>query len=62
MEQLAAYGRVWVAAGAGNQRLYVLPDRQLIVVRQARGVGRALRGEGPDWSDSRFLQLVMADL
>lgn len=62
MAQLAAYGRVWVAAGAGNQRLYVLPDRQLVVVRQASGVGRALRGRGPDWSDSRFLQMVMADL
>lgn len=62
MEALAAHGRVWLAAGAGNQRLYVLPDRQLVVVRQARGVGRALRGRGPDWSDARFLQLVLADL
>ncbi len=62
MQALAAHGRVWLAAGAGNQRLYVLPDRQLVVVRQARGVGRALRGRGPDWSDSRFMQLIMADL
>lgn len=51
-------GSVRMAAGAGNQRLYVLPARDLVVVRQATGVLRALRGGAPDWSDADFLALV----
>ena len=46
---------VRMAAGAGNQRLYLIPERELVVVRQADGVMRALRGRGPAWSDVEFL-------
>jgi CubicO group peptidase (beta-lactamase class C family) len=44
-----------MAAGAGNQRLYLLRKRGLIVIRQASRVGLALMGRGPQWSDSDFL-------
>jgi hypothetical protein len=37
---------VRMAAGAGNQRLYLIPDRELVVVRQADGILQALRGVG----------------
>jgi CubicO group peptidase (beta-lactamase class C family) len=46
---------VRMAAGAGNQRLYLIPDRELVVVRQADGILQALRGRGPAWSDVDFL-------
>jgi len=53
-------GGVTMAAGAGNQRLYLLPARDLVVVRQASGILRALirRARGPSWSDAAFLRLV----
>lgn len=50
---------VRMAAGAGNQRLYLIPERGLVVVRQADGVLRALRGRGPDWSDVEFLRRLL---
>ncbi|MBU1324768.1 MAG: serine hydrolase [Alphaproteobacteria bacterium] len=46
---------VRMAAGAGNQRLYLIPERDLVVVRQADGIVEALRGRGADWSDVEFL-------
>jgi CubicO group peptidase (beta-lactamase class C family) len=46
---------VRMAAGAGNQRLYLIPDRDLVVVRQADGILPALRGRGALWSDVEFL-------
>jgi CubicO group peptidase (beta-lactamase class C family) len=46
---------VAMAAGAGNQRLYLLRKRGLVVVRQAEGLFAALRGAGPAWSDAEFL-------
>jgi CubicO group peptidase (beta-lactamase class C family) len=49
--------RVYMAAGLGKQRLYVLPDYGLVVVRFAEG-GR----EGAAFSDSTFLQLVLKAL
>lgn len=55
-EQLESMGfDVRMAAGAGNQRLYLIPERDLIIVRQATGIARALRGRGEDWSDAEFL-------
>jgi CubicO group peptidase (beta-lactamase class C family) len=48
------------AAGAGNQRLYVSRGRSLVVVRQAKGILRALRGEESDFSDATFLGLLLA--
>lgn len=56
--RMAAFGLVRMAAGAGNQRLYLLPERDMVVVRQATGVLRALRGGAPDWSDADFLALL----
>ena len=46
------------AAGAGDQRLYVSRSRRLVVVRQAKGIPRALRGERSGFSDAEFLGLV----
>lgn len=51
-----------VAAGAGDQRLYVIPSRQLVIVRQAR-LDLAALGPGADpatkWSDADFLKLLL---
>lgn len=54
-------GGVSMAAGAGNQRLYLIPARDLVVVRQASGILPALmrRERGPRWSDAEFLRLVV---
>ena len=50
-----------MAAGAGNQRLYLIPQQELIIVRQASGILQALvrRNRGPEWSDAEFLRLVL---
>lgn len=48
-----------MAAGAGNQRLYLLRKRGWVVVRQATGIFNALRGRGVNWSDADFLRLVL---
>jgi len=57
---LAGLPAVYMAAGAGNQRLYLIPDRDLVVVRQADGILAGMVGGGPDWSDAAFLRLVLA--
>lgn len=44
------------ACGAGKQRLYVIPSRQLVIVRQGE-----LRGEGPTFEDAEFLRLVFPE-
>ena len=44
-----------MAAGAGDQRLYVIASHKLVVVRQAR-----LRAESR-WSDAEFVRLVLND-
>jgi len=53
------FGPVSMAAGAGNQRLYVIPERRLVVARQATGILQALRGRGPRWSDAEFLGALL---
>lgn len=58
---MARVADVRMAAGAGNQRLYLIPDRDLIVVRQASGVLRALTGDDAGWSDADFLRMVLAE-
>lgn len=50
---------VAMAAGAGNQRLYLLRRRGLVVVRQASGTLDALRGRGAQWSDREFLETLL---
>ena len=51
-----------LAAGAGDQRLYVIPSRGLVIVRQAR-LDLAALGPGADpatkWSDADFLRLLL---
>lgn len=56
-----------MAAGAGDQRLYVIPSLGLVIVRQARlDLAKALRaargraiGEEPRWSDAKMLDIVI---
>ena len=51
---------VRMAAGAGDQRLYLIPERDMVVVRQADGILDAMRGVGSGWSDPDFLALVLS--
>jgi len=49
-----------VAAGAGDQRLYVIPSRKLTIVRQAKlNVAELLSGKPSGWSDRQFLRLLL---
>lgn len=48
--------QVWMAAGAGKQRLVILPERQLVAVRQT---ARVLGGERTAFSDVEFLSLLL---
>ncbi len=57
--ELAGLPTVSMAAGAGDQRLYLIPDRDLVVVRQADGILARLAGGGTDWSDAAFLRLIL---
>ena len=56
---LAGLGRLYMAAGAGNQRLYLLPDQDMVIVRQADGIRESVRRGAGDWSDQTFLSLVL---
>lgn len=50
-----------VAAGAGDQRLYVIPSQGLTIVRQARlDVAALVAGRKSGWSDKRFLSYLLA--
>ena len=53
-----------MAAGAGNQRLYLMPALDLVIVRQATGILQALmrRGAGPQWSDAEFLRTALGSI
>ena len=48
--------RVWMAAGAGKQRMYVLPDREMVAVRQS---SKMLMGGRSGFSDVEFLRLLL---
>jgi len=50
-----------VAAGAGDQRLYVIPSRRLTIVRQAKlDLAALAAGRKSGWSDSHFLGLILS--
>lgn len=54
------FGPIHSAAGAGDQRLFLLPDKHLVIARQASGILRALRGEGGlPWSNTVFLRTLL---
>ncbi len=49
-----------MAAGAGNQRLYVIPSENLVIVRQAAGIKDMMIGGGDrDFSDNEFVRRVI---
>ncbi len=58
------FGPISMAAGAGDQRLYLLPQQRLVIARQATGILQALtrrrrdRGENA-WSDTEFLRTLL---
>lgn len=58
------FGGISMAAGAGNQRLYLIPSLDLVIVRQATGILQALmrRERGPQWSDAEFLRLALGSI
>ncbi|MDX2237361.1 MAG: serine hydrolase domain-containing protein [Hyphomonadaceae bacterium] len=60
-EGYAALGDVRMAAGAGDQRLYLMPERDLVVARQAPVTLRDLGGRraGLPWDDAAFLRLLL---
>lgn len=48
-----------IAAGAGEQRLYVIPSLRTTIVRQAKlDLAARARQREPRWADSTFLQLL----
>lgn len=58
------FGPISMAAGAGNQRLYLIPSFDLVMARQATGILQALmrRQRGPQWSDAEFLRLALGSM
>jgi CubicO group peptidase (beta-lactamase class C family) len=51
-----------VAAGAGDQRLYVIPSKRFTIVRQAKlDLAALATGRKSGWSDSHFLGLLLPD-
>jgi len=56
------FGPISMAAGAGDQRLYLIPQQRLVIARQASGILRALRRRQRDdnaWSDATFLRTLL---
>jgi hypothetical protein len=48
-----------MAAGARNQRMVIVPDLKLVIVRQARSEGVGALRAGRDWEDAEFLRLAL---
>jgi hypothetical protein len=63
-EMAERFGGITMAAGAGNQRLYLIPALDLVIARQATGILQALmrRNRGPEWSDAEFLRLALSSI
>jgi len=57
------FGGISMAAGAGDQRLYLVPALDIVIARQASGILQALmrRNRGAEWSDADFLRLALAN-
>jgi CubicO group peptidase (beta-lactamase class C family) len=54
------YGVIRMAAGAGDQRLYIVPDLALVVARQANRILRGMFARGAArWSDAEFLRTLL---
>jgi len=49
-----------MAAGAGDQRLFISWRQNIVVVRQAEGIMGALLGHRLSWSDVQFWRILMA--
>jgi CubicO group peptidase (beta-lactamase class C family) len=49
---------VVMAAGAGDQRLYLLRKRRLVIARQANDILRAMAPGSLKWRDDEFLRLL----
>jgi hypothetical protein len=50
-----------MAAGAGDQRLYLFRERRLVVVRQANQIIRGMlqsRNSDRRWNDGQFIRLL----
>lgn len=47
-----------MAAGAGDQRLYLLRKRRLVIARQANEILRAMTPRAVKWRDDEFLRLL----
>ncbi|MFT3729574.1 MAG: serine hydrolase [Terricaulis sp.] len=50
------FGMIRMAAGAGDQRLYIVPALDLVVARQASFLGMRMT---PHWSDAEFLRALL---
>ncbi|MDF1661507.1 MAG: hypothetical protein P1V97_07025, partial [Planctomycetota bacterium] len=50
---------MFMAAGAGDQRLFIIRSRKLVIVRQARGVLGAVLGRRSGYSDSELLFRIL---
>lgn len=48
-----------IAAGAGDQRLYISRKLKLVVVRQAEGIVESLTGRRTGFTDAAFLRLLL---
>nr|WP_286207879.1 serine hydrolase [Hephaestia sp. MAHUQ-44] len=54
-------GDIRIAAGSGDQRLYVIPSRRLVIVRQAPLPREVAPVDGLEWSDAAFLRILLAE-
>lgn len=59
MRAASTFPVLYTAAGAGGQRLYLLPELDLVVVRMTRGVREDPETYNVDWSDRRFLEALL---
>lgn len=50
---------LYMAAGAGDQRLYIIRSKKLVIVRQARGVLAAVFGRRAGYSDTGLLKRIL---